>query len=1163
MRPLLSVLLFFTGPLALPVRGAAGGPVYNGTVVANGQPVEEAQVWLRYSRPGDATRDALIGTRTDAQGRFSLAVPAKGDAQVSGVIARVADGRIGWFSLPRDDPADKGGLHIDLYAVADAKGRLSGPAGRPISQARIRVQAVSIGQRKGIDRPRQLSIPDDLAALFEATTKADGTFVLPGIPVGANVSVSVSAPGHGDPYLSWNQGQPGDFRLEPAGRVRVRFIGADDPRQLAGASLELITRVAADARVGKPFAGGRKVVKAKGEATLDIENVFPGRGEFRFWKAPEVQYLPKQLPKFAVKAGTQTEVTIALEAAAHVRGRVIDQKSKAGIAGVAVYLVSQSKDTKRQVTNVVKTGADGWFTAYVRPEMIDLQLLTVPAGYVTPTRELVKPAEVAAGATHTFPDIALEPAVPVNGVVVDKAGKPVSGVQVRTTEVPFARRRPLVTDSMGRFELRSLGAGDVIALRVRSDRAVTDGGVLVDPAAQKGPVRLVLSEKAACRVTGRVTDNLGKAVAGASVRVHWYYRGVGRRAAYGSSTLLEVVRTDAEGRFRSGVLWPGDDYRVDVTAEGHGKAESIQVKGKAGQVHDLGVVTLTRTGGQVQGVVADTAGQPLAGVTVFNQGDAPEPLSTTSDAAGRFHLSGLYDGPFFVFARKEGYRFSMARAGAEDAEVRITLRKTTEEPPAFDSPARSPGHVAAEQKLLLHLLDKTLALSEAATGGYRRSVFECLAGTDPGRAQKWLDDARASGHVGPKDLPRYVRALRVVQAERVAGADAEEAITLLADLDNDAAFTALVRLAERFRTTDPARALRFAEEAVVRARALELPNRAWSLAHAGNLVARLGQQGAGTKLLDEAAALADKLGTEGRQMLGRAEVARFLAPYDLPRARALLRTENDPRQYNHWLSRIAVALARTDSQAALALVGELKEDRSTVREVTRLQIARQVAGRDPAEAARLAEAIPDVRYRAEALVYVAAASAARDRKLAWSLIDKALAIYLDQADAFRSWSNYGGRSTFAAWTAGQAQALGYPDMASVVAQVLACRPTGQEAHSPAHALEIQVRMAKVLALVDPAVARQMVDRVHPQQALLGTGYSGFERKDWLLARCLANPARGPALVDETMAHLDRKDNMAFYHSGLMQLAQVLTEPPERRVRVVMGLNSGLVVPDED
>jgi hypothetical protein len=136
-------------------------------------------------------------------------------------------------------------------------------------------------------------------------------------------------------------------------------------------------------------------------------------------------------------------------------------------------------------------------------------------------------------------------------------------------------------------------------------------------------------------------------------------------------------------------------------------------------------------------------------------------------------------------------------------------------------------------------------------------------------------------------------------------------------------------------------------------------------------------------------------------------------------------------------------------------------------------------------------------------------------------------------------------------------------MASVVARTLACRPVERDGIPAAVILEHQVRMAKVLALIHPGLARDMLVRIAPHQEVLGSGGSGFEREDWLVACCLADPARAPAWVDEALAKLAQsKEQMAFYNSGLMQLAEVLTATPERRLRVMMGL-SALGFPDEE
>jgi len=1171
----LSVTLFLAAFL-LPTPTSRADSTYRGTVVSDGKPVGEAKVWLSSYHRNKWNDEILVETRTDSQGRFTLAGPKGADVIAAALIARAADGRIGWLSPFRND-AESTELRIELHTVGEARGRLTDASGKPLPEVRLRVKSFGIRQKGVSAAENWCSIPKPLRSQFETTTGSDGSFVLRGIPVDGLVHASVSAPRFGDPDVFWNQNQPGDFRLERAGRVRIHFTGAADPQKLAGLPLDLFTYAASypesNIEDGRPVANASKSVKAKGQATLDVEDVLPGRCELRFQGDAKVPYLPTKLPEFTVKPGELTEVTLALEPAVQVRGRVINRQTKKGVASVQIQVQSTTANGQYGQRPGgwawATTDAEGRFTAYVRAGRIGMWMSQVPEGYASShvQRELVKPVQLAGGAEHTFPDIALEPAIQVEGVVVDESGKPVPGVPIRTSEDVMGFRpggKPIMADAEGKFVLHGLGAEDVLALRARNERAVTDGGIIVTVAEQHGPVRLVLAEKAACRLKGRVVDDRGKPVAGAPVGINWNYRGVGRNANMGYGMGLEGGgKTDAEGRFQTGVLWPGDNYQVTVRAEGYGPAESIRVTGKAGQVHDLGVVLVPRIGGKVQGAVVEEAGKPLSGVKVFSL-DAPQSVSAVTDKTGRFLLSGLFGGPVFVFARKEGYRFTMVRAETGTAEARIVLLKAGAVAPVLPEPAQSKARRDAEQKLLRHLLDKVLGLSEAATGGYRHFVFESLARTDLAKAQKWLDNEKAAGdRLGANDVRRYSRTLRKIQAEQAAASDADEAISLLSDLDAEEACRTLRKLGERFQATEPARGLRLAEEAVVKARALPLPNRVWHLAAAGDLVARLGQQVAGRKLLKEAEGLAEKLGTQGVQEVARGEAARLLAPYDLSRALLLLQPIKGQNSRNRWLSEMASQLARTDPKAALALVGELKEENSFIRDSTRLRIARQAAVHDPDEGARIALAIPDVRYRAEALVHVATAVAQQDRKLAWSLIDQALAIYLDQPEPFRSWSNFGGRAVLAAWTAGQAHALGYPDLASAVARALACQLSAQEAHSPAHALETKVRMAKVLALVDPSAARQLLERVVPQQAVLGTGYSGFEMQDWLVARCLAAPQRGPALVDEAIAKLDAKNERAFYQSGLMQLAQVLSAPPERRVRQVMGLNSGILFPNEE
>jgi hypothetical protein len=244
-----SVTLFLGAFLLLPQISLANS-TYSGTVVANNQPVDGAKVWLRsYSRP--ESKDALVETQADSKGRFTLTGPKEPDAIPSEIIARAADGRIGWFSLFRGESEELAALRIELYPVGEARGRLTDSVGRPLPDVRLRVRSFGIRERKAPSYQNSHTIPDPLSNLFEATTGADGSFVLRDIPLGSRVHASVSAPRYGDPDVFWKQDQAGEFRLERAGRVRLHFTGAANPRQLAGLPLELFTYPKSKAEDGR------------------------------------------------------------------------------------------------------------------------------------------------------------------------------------------------------------------------------------------------------------------------------------------------------------------------------------------------------------------------------------------------------------------------------------------------------------------------------------------------------------------------------------------------------------------------------------------------------------------------------------------------------------------------------------------------------------------------------------------------------------------------------------------------------------------------------------------------------------------------------------------------------------------------------------------------
>ena len=128
----------------------------------------------------------------------------------------------------------------------------------------------------------------------------------------------------------------------------------------------------------------------------------------------------------------------------------------------------------------------------------------------------------------------------------------------------------------------------------------------------------------------------------------------------GSSGRAEAV-PDASGRFEVSELPVGNLY-ITVKVPENSTLKFITPRNKSIEAGRLTEVTITeqkppktRT---LAGRVVDAKGNPVAGATVFQSGDAPARTETTSDAEGRFSLPGVAEASTFVFARAKGFRFA-------------------------------------------------------------------------------------------------------------------------------------------------------------------------------------------------------------------------------------------------------------------------------------------------------------------------------------------------------------------------------------------------------------------------------------------------------------------------------------------------------------------------
>lgn len=880
-----------------------------------------------------------------------------------------------------------------------------------------------------------------------------------------------------------------------------------------------------------------------GSAELVIPNLAPGRYRTRFPLSVKVPVRVTGPTEVVVNPGKTTELTATVEPLARMSGRVIDADTGKGIPKLMVPLQTRTGEQGRgEDSGSVETDADGRFEAYGPPgqyAIVSFYTNSPLNGYAVPKQSnlgAVPPAKLDVSKPHTFPDIKLRRTTSLRAAVVDETGKPVSAPTVFTGRIHLSDET-VKAGADGTFIVSELDREDVIAPRVRKGDAV-NVPTPVEVGKQDGPANITVSPKNACRVRGRVTDADGKPVAGAKVVVMWHFQGLGRDAPMSTSRGVERLTTDADGRYASGALWPNDQYQVMVKHDEYARGESGQVRGVAGEIHDLGTVRLTAAGRNVRGTVVGTDGKPVAGVTVFHRDGTVQDTATTAPY-GTFTLKRMFDAPGFVLARKDGYRPAYLPIRPHGEPVTVTLRKTSE--PAATLPPRD-----AYEAALARFTRSTLQMlwnDRDQLGGYERNVFRAMARFDPKTAGQWRDEEKKRSG-GKVDLTRFLD-----EADRESGLlaaarqDIDEALARIPATDRWQ-LNSVLTLGEQLLKTDKTKALRAAEEAAVRTRVLDAPERPWPLARAGDLAVRAGNAAGGKKLLAEAADLVTKLPADERNNYYRGLVAASLGPHDLPAARKLIDGFGDPHQFNRALALMVGRLAKTDPDAAERLLADFRPSNDFSSCDARLAVGFRLAAADPDRAEKVIAAMAEAKYRVVGLARLATLVAENDRPRAWRLINRAMDAIDERPDAMMGWSNYGGPAAIAGLVAVRAREVGHPDVPGLVARALAQR-TARLHEGRKEREEQALSLAVVLSFADPAAARWLLAGIAPpdEYARRAPG----EQRDWLFAAALADPDGAKAVAEAVWkaAKARRGGGEATSGTGLIELLGSLTGPGDR------------------
>jgi hypothetical protein len=572
-------------------------------------------------------------------------------------------------------------------------------------------------------------------------------------------------------------------------------------------------------------------------------------------------------------------------------------------------------------------------------------------------------------------------------------GHPVAGVRITPRVLAVFNESPLrVPDDLaetlavttgpdGRATIPYLTARDQLgAARVATGSIGAQDILLVKRPGQGSsePVITIRLGKTS-RLSGRIVDESGGPVADREVEI--WSRGDGNRL---SPDRIELaggpLRTAADGSFRTpDNLLVGSAYRVVVRGPGQ---EPILSDWLTIEDHPRALLPFRlRALRSIAGRVTDRQGKPVAGIEAFQTGDGPEPTSTRSGPDGRFVLGGFRQGPVFLLARGDGFRFHGQLIRGDQREAAVELTRTGERPTRAMHLVPEPIPTEESRGMARRLVEPVWEVV-AATGDDRIKfrTLEALASADPAGALERLEATRFVSGIWE------ARARRAI-AEAMAVDDPEEAAGVAESIaDPGPRASALIDVVDALPVGHRDRRLALLDRAAPHVRAV--PDAAERLRLMGDLAERwynLDEVEKARALFAEGRRLADQMPDKKKHE--RVDFAAQLATVDPEAALAIARDFKGVRVGGSW--RVVWGLQVIDRDPADG-VFFWRETRSLPRSPSYASFAWKLTTVDPARARRIMGYIPMLAQLSETPAYLALAEGGRDEAAVGRLLDEAL-----------------------------------------------------------------------------------------------------------------------------------------------------------------------------
>lgn len=419
-----------------------------------------------------------------------------------------------------------------------------------------------------------------------------------------------------------------------------------------------------------------------------------------------------------------------------------------------------------------------------------------------------------------------------------------------------------------------------------------------------------------------------------------------------------VVLTDADGRFEVPAIVAGettielrttDKDRPRFVLED--RTDPIIIKQGGVDEVDLGIYDPERE--KRSGRVVDRAGEPVVDAEVFTRGDTPVTIATKTDRDGRFTLTGVPRSRFFVFVKKQGYRFGGAIVSKGEELIDLRIAKNDEEPIAPMKTLDPPISKAVKIDLARKVLDPVVErLIQSGDESEAVRPFLALARVDPERAIELTDKNLLKNRSNREKIILYASIYRAKDSIEDALLFAEKIETVRLRMHSINHIIQRIPPSERQTKHDVLNhVIVFAKndkDPIVR------------VVYLGQFAERLFENGEieiAAKLLRGLVEDARRTPTAGTSGAARGAFAASLCLIDLPAALDLIKDFPDEHDFVAAHGNIAHKLAGRSPADSERVLSMLKNDRS--RDVYACRVCYRMASIDLPRARKIAAAIVD------------------------------------------------------------------------------------------------------------------------------------------------------------------------------------------------------------